>query len=149
MFECHCFFNLSHNILHPFETLFISFTDYAVRMIESVSRRAFGSSRGTYNVRASELAHDNRKRLKTISCSVVFLDDTQHTFQVEVSRLLSFSQDLAREQFQITCFLMRNFPCDFFEKISSESCYSNLIKFCSIEICVPLPMQVNRSNAPA
>nr|XP_018897637.1 PREDICTED: tyrosine-protein phosphatase non-receptor type 4 [Bemisia tabaci] len=52
-------------------------------MIESVSRRAFGSSRGTYNVRASELAHDNRKRLKTISCSVVFLDDTQHTFQVE------------------------------------------------------------------
>ncbi|XP_075237521.1 protein tyrosine phosphatase Meg isoform X2 [Lycorma delicatula] len=49
-------------------------------MIESVSRRALGGSSGTYNVRASELA---RNRLKTLSATVVFLDDTQHCFQLE------------------------------------------------------------------
>ncbi|XP_054285925.1 tyrosine-protein phosphatase non-receptor type 4 [Macrosteles quadrilineatus] len=49
-------------------------------MIESVSRRALGGSSGTYNVRASELARD---RLKTLSATVVFLDDTQHCFQLE------------------------------------------------------------------
>ena len=52
------------------------------RMIESVSRRAFSGSSGTYNVRASELARD--RRLKTLSATVVFLDDTQHIFQLEV-----------------------------------------------------------------
>ena len=52
------------------------------RMIESVSRRAFGGSSGTYNVRASELARD--RRLKTLSAQVVFLDDTKHSFQLEV-----------------------------------------------------------------
>jgi hypothetical protein len=51
-------------------------------MIESVSRRAFSGSSGTYNVRASELARD--QRLKTLSATVVFLDDTQHIFQLEV-----------------------------------------------------------------
>jgi hypothetical protein len=51
-------------------------------MIESVSRRAFSGSSGTYNVRASELARD--RRLKTLSATVVFLDDTQHCFQIEV-----------------------------------------------------------------
>ncbi|XP_066998363.2 tyrosine-protein phosphatase non-receptor type 4 [Anabrus simplex] len=50
-------------------------------MIESVSRRAFSGSSGTYNVRASELARD--RRLKTLSVTVVFLDDTQHCFQIE------------------------------------------------------------------
>ncbi|XP_069683313.1 tyrosine-protein phosphatase non-receptor type 4 [Periplaneta americana] len=50
-------------------------------MIESVSRRAFSGSSGTYNVRASELARD--RRLKTLGATVVFLDDTQHCFQVE------------------------------------------------------------------
>ncbi|XP_049863028.1 tyrosine-protein phosphatase non-receptor type 4 isoform X2 [Schistocerca gregaria] len=50
-------------------------------MIESVSRRAFSGSSGTYNVRASELARD--RRLKTLSATVVFLDDTQHCFQIE------------------------------------------------------------------
>lgn len=51
-------------------------------MLESVSRRTFGGSSGTYNVRASELARD-RGRLKTLNVTVVFLDDTQHTFQLE------------------------------------------------------------------
>jgi tyrosine-protein phosphatase non-receptor type 4 len=51
-------------------------------MIESVSRRAFSGSSGTYNVRASELARD--RRLKTLSATVVFLDDTEHCFQIEV-----------------------------------------------------------------
>lgn len=50
------------------------------RMIESVSRRALGGSSGTYNVRASELARD---RLKTLKTTVVFLDETQHSFQLE------------------------------------------------------------------
>ena len=52
-------------------------------MLESVSRRTFGGSSGTYNVRASELAR-NRGRHKTLSVTVVFLDDSQHTFQIEV-----------------------------------------------------------------
>ncbi|BES96815.1 phosphatase non-receptor type [Nesidiocoris tenuis] len=50
-------------------------------MIESVSRRAFGGSSGTYNVRATELARD--RRLKTLSVTVVFLDDTKQLFQLE------------------------------------------------------------------
>ncbi|KAJ1526841.1 hypothetical protein ONE63_008405 [Megalurothrips usitatus] len=50
-------------------------------MIESVSRRAFSGSSGTYNVRASELARD--RRLKTLTATVVFLDDSQHCFQLE------------------------------------------------------------------
>jgi len=50
-------------------------------MIESVSRRAFGGSSGTYNVRATELARD--RRLKTLSVTVVFLDDTKQVFQLE------------------------------------------------------------------
>lgn len=50
-------------------------------MIESVSRRAFGGSSGTYNVRASELARE--RKLNTISANVIFLDDTQHSFQIE------------------------------------------------------------------
>lgn len=56
-------------------------------MLESVSRRTFGGSSGTYNVRASELARD-RGRLKTLNVTVVFLDDTQHTFQLEVNNYL-------------------------------------------------------------
>ena len=52
-------------------------------MIESVSRRAFSSSSGTYNVRASELARE--RKLNIFNVTVVFLDDTQHSFQIEVS----------------------------------------------------------------
>ncbi|KAG6440613.1 hypothetical protein O3G_MSEX001358 [Manduca sexta] len=50
-------------------------------MIESVSRRAFSSSSGTYNVRASELARE--RKLNIFSVTVQFLDDTQQTFQIE------------------------------------------------------------------
>ncbi|XP_014294110.1 tyrosine-protein phosphatase non-receptor type 4 isoform X2 [Halyomorpha halys] len=50
-------------------------------MIESVSRRAFGGSSGTYNVRATELARD--RRLKTLTVTVIFLDDTKQLFQLE------------------------------------------------------------------
>ncbi|KAI5737101.1 hypothetical protein M8J76_010009, partial [Diaphorina citri] len=56
-------------------------------MIEGVSRRAFGGSAGTYNVHASELAH-TRGVLKTLSTTVVFLDDTVHTFRVDGESLL-------------------------------------------------------------
>ncbi|XP_072949032.1 tyrosine-protein phosphatase non-receptor type 4 [Epargyreus clarus] len=50
-------------------------------MIESVSRRAFSSSSGTYNVRASELARE--RKLNIFNVTVQFLDDTQHFFQIE------------------------------------------------------------------
>ncbi|CAG9125433.1 unnamed protein product [Plutella xylostella] len=50
-------------------------------MIESVSRRAFSSSSGTYNVRASELARESK--LNILNVTVYFLDDTQHCFQIE------------------------------------------------------------------
>lgn len=52
-------------------------------MIESVSRRALSGSSGSYHVRGAELARN--RRLKSLSATVVFLDDTQHTFQLDVS----------------------------------------------------------------
>lgn len=54
-------------------------------MIESVSRRAFITSSGSYNVRASEQAKERRH--KTLSAVVLFLDDSQHSFQIDVSDL--------------------------------------------------------------
>jgi len=57
-------------------------------MIEGVSRRTLAGSSGTYNVRATELAVD-RGRLKSINATVVFLDDTQHCFKLDVSKLFS------------------------------------------------------------
>ncbi|KOB71849.1 Tyrosine-protein phosphatase non-receptor type 4, partial [Operophtera brumata] len=50
-------------------------------MIESVSRRAFSSTSGTYNVRASELARD--RKLNIFNVTVQFLDETEHPFQIE------------------------------------------------------------------
>ncbi|XP_076057001.1 tyrosine-protein phosphatase non-receptor type 4-like isoform X2 [Oratosquilla oratoria] len=50
-------------------------------MLEGMSRRAFGSSSGTYNVRASELAR--QKALKTLRVQVVFLDDSTQVFEIE------------------------------------------------------------------
>ncbi|XP_044015299.1 tyrosine-protein phosphatase non-receptor type 4 isoform X2 [Aphidius gifuensis] len=52
-----------------------------VDMIESVSRRALSGSSGSYHVRGAELARD--RRIKTLAATVVFLDDTQHTFQLD------------------------------------------------------------------
>lgn len=54
-------------------------------MIESVSRRAFSSTSGTYNVRASELARE--RKLNIFNVTVQFLDDTEQIFSVEVSAL--------------------------------------------------------------
>ncbi|XP_029166806.1 tyrosine-protein phosphatase non-receptor type 4 isoform X5 [Nylanderia fulva] len=50
-------------------------------MIESVSRRALSGSSGSYHVRGAELAKN--RRLKSLSAIVTFLDDTQHTFQLD------------------------------------------------------------------
>ncbi|XP_014234408.1 tyrosine-protein phosphatase non-receptor type 4 isoform X1 [Trichogramma pretiosum] len=50
-------------------------------MIDSVSRRALSGSCGSYHVRSAELARD--KKHKTLSATVVFLDDTQHSFQLD------------------------------------------------------------------
>lgn len=55
-------------------------------MIEGVSRRTLAGSSGTYNVRATELAVD-RGRLKSINATVVFLDDTEHCFKLDVSKV--------------------------------------------------------------
>lgn len=54
-----------------------------LEMIESVSRRALSGSSGSYHVRGAELARD--RKLKSLSATVVFLDDTQYTFQLDVS----------------------------------------------------------------
>lgn len=43
------------------------------------------ASSGTYNVRASELARD--KTIKTVKCVVHFLDDTEASFEIDVSTL--------------------------------------------------------------
>lgn len=51
-------------------------------MLEGVSRRAFGGSSGTYNVRASELAR--HKALKTLRVQVALLDDSTQVFEIEV-----------------------------------------------------------------
>ena len=40
-------------------------------------------SSGSYNVRASEMAHD--RQLKTVTCLVHFLDDTEEYFEIDVS----------------------------------------------------------------
>ncbi|XP_042217497.1 tyrosine-protein phosphatase non-receptor type 4-like isoform X3 [Homarus americanus] len=50
-------------------------------MLEGVSRRAFGASSGTYNVRASELAR--HKALKTLRVQVALLDDSTQVFEIE------------------------------------------------------------------
>ncbi|XP_060523281.1 tyrosine-protein phosphatase non-receptor type 4 isoform X2 [Cylas formicarius] len=52
-------------------------------MIEGVSKHAFSGSSGTYNVRALELAAARERRLKGLSVTVRFLDDTDHVFHVE------------------------------------------------------------------
>ncbi|KAK7077505.1 Tyrosine-protein phosphatase non-receptor type 3, partial [Halocaridina rubra] len=50
-------------------------------MLDGVSRRTFGGSSGTYNVRASELAR--HKALKTLRVQVAFLDDSTQVFEIE------------------------------------------------------------------
>lgn len=52
-------------------------------MIESVSKRAFSGSSGTYNVHALELAAARVRKLKGLSVTVLFLDDTDRRFDVE------------------------------------------------------------------
>ncbi|XP_043227640.1 tyrosine-protein phosphatase non-receptor type 4-like [Amphibalanus amphitrite] len=50
-------------------------------MLESVSRRAFGGSSGTYNVRDSELARE--RQVRALPYTVLFLDNSQHVFHIE------------------------------------------------------------------
>lgn len=57
-------------------------------MVEGVCRRTLAGSSGTYNIRATELAVD-LGRLKSINATVVFLDDTQHCFKLEVCILFN------------------------------------------------------------
>ncbi|XP_017785015.1 PREDICTED: tyrosine-protein phosphatase non-receptor type 4 [Nicrophorus vespilloides] len=52
-------------------------------MIESVSKRAFSGSSGTYNVHALELAAARVRTQKGLSIKVFFLDDTDHTFHID------------------------------------------------------------------
>ena len=43
----------------------------------------YRATSGTYNVRATEMARD--KSVKTVRCIVHFLDDTETTFDIDVS----------------------------------------------------------------
>ena len=43
-------------------------------------------SSGSYNVRASEMAHLQDRQPKTVNCQVHFLDETDQTFDIDVSR---------------------------------------------------------------
>ncbi|CAG9865127.1 unnamed protein product [Phyllotreta striolata] len=52
-------------------------------MIESVSKRAFGGSSGTYNVHALELAAARERKSKTLGVTVKFLDDSERVFRLE------------------------------------------------------------------
>lgn len=52
-------------------------------MIESVSRRVFSGSSGTYNVHKLELAAAREKKLKNLTVTVRFLDDNDHVFEIE------------------------------------------------------------------
>lgn len=70
-------------------------------MIESVSRRAFSSTSGTYNVRASELARE--RKLNIFNVTVQFLDDTQHSFQIEVSSFKIICMPLRLSHLVYTC----------------------------------------------
>lgn len=42
-------------------------------------------SSGSYNVRASEMAHLQDRTPKTVTCVVHFLDDSCETFEIDVS----------------------------------------------------------------
>lgn len=48
-----------------------------------LERIRFGGFSGTYKIRKAELARD--KKTQTFAVVVLFLDDTTHTFQVEVN----------------------------------------------------------------
>lgn len=69
-------------------------------MIESVSRRALSGSSGSYHVRGAELARN--RRLKSLSATVTFLDDTQHTFQLDVSAYDIFFYTISDDYVYIT-----------------------------------------------
>lgn len=51
-------------------------------MIESISKRPFSGSSGTYHVHALELAAARERKLKGFNVTIHFLDDTEHTFNV-------------------------------------------------------------------
>ena len=61
----------------------------------SVKLRA---SSGTYNVQASELARDMRQPVKTVRCIVHFLDDTEATFEIDVSEIITLKDELVQER---------------------------------------------------
>lgn len=83
--------------------------DIKRKMIDSVSRRAFVTSSGSYNVRASELAKERPR--KALAAVVQFLDDTQHTFHVDVSFFTDFGAISLcfRKVQKVRCYSMRFF----------------------------------------
>lgn len=70
-------------------------------MIESWSRRAFSGSSGTYHVRASELAAQRDRKLKALSATVIFLDETEEIFQLEKRAKGSALLDLVFEHLEL------------------------------------------------
>ena len=53
-----------------------------VAELHSMSMKLVSS--GSYNVRASEMAHLQDRQPKTVNCVVHFLDDTEETFEIDV-----------------------------------------------------------------
>lgn len=70
-------------------------------MIESVSRRAFSGSSGTYHVQALELAAARDRKLKGLSVTVYFLDDTEHTFNVDKRSKGSYLLELVYQHLEL------------------------------------------------
>lgn len=70
-------------------------------MIESWSRRAFSGSSGTYHVRASELAAQRERKLKALSATVIFLDETEHVFQLDKRAKGSVLLDLVFQHLEL------------------------------------------------
>lgn len=64
-----------------------------------LERLRLGGLSGTYRSRSAELARDKKPR--TISVTVLFLDDSTYTFHIEVSQNVSCSQN--RVNFQTLC----------------------------------------------
>ena len=56
---------------------------YCVSELHSMSMKLVSS--GSYNVRASEMAHLQDRQPKTVNCVVHFLDETDETFEIDVS----------------------------------------------------------------
>ena len=59
---------------------------YCVSELHTMSMRLVSS--GSYNVRASEMAHMQDRQPKSVTCIVHFLDNSLQSFEIDVSFIL-------------------------------------------------------------